>query len=139
MKSKLIKIHPGDNVAIALVDLWKGDSVYFEGEDIHILEDTRAKHKITMVDLAPEAPIYMYGVLVGKATSEIKKGGVLTVDNVKHQSSSVFQKTETTPGRHQIFLNGKTEFLMAITGPMGRWERPIYGFSSRWFLRKSEY
>ncbi len=97
MKSKLIKVHPEDNVAIALVDLWKGDTVNFEGEEIHILEDTKAKHKITMVDLAPEDRIYMYGVLVGKALEEINKGGVLTVENVKHQSSSVFEKTETTP------------------------------------------
>jgi altronate hydrolase len=27
MKSKLIKVHPEDNVAIALVDLYKGDVI----------------------------------------------------------------------------------------------------------------
>lgn len=95
MKGKLIKVHPDDNVAIALVDLWKGGSVNFEGEDINILEDAQAKHKIAMVDLAAGDSIFMYGVLVGKATSLIKKGGVLTVNNVKHEANSTFGKTET--------------------------------------------
>lgn len=96
MKSKLIKVHPDDNVAIALVDLWKGDIAHFEGEEIFILSDTQAKHKITMVDLAPGDKIYMYGVLVGKATIGVKKGDVLTVSNVKHEANSTFGKTETT-------------------------------------------
>jgi len=95
MKSKLIKVHPQDNVAIALTDLWQGDSINFEGEDVIILSDVKAKHKITMVDLEPESKIYMYGVLVGKATETIKKGDVLTVDNVKHQASTTTGRTET--------------------------------------------
>ncbi|MDT0645126.1 altronate dehydratase family protein [Zunongwangia sp. F260] len=96
MKSKLIKVHPEDNVAIALVDLWQGDTVNFEGEDIFITSDTKAKHKVAMVDFAAEDKIYMYGVLVGKATEEIRKGGVLTVDNVKHEANTAYGKTETT-------------------------------------------
>jgi len=74
MKSRLIKVQNEDNVAIALVDLWQGDTVEFEGEEVFILSDTQAKHKISMVDLAPGDKIYMYGVLVGKATEEIKRG-----------------------------------------------------------------
>lgn len=96
MKNKLIKVHPEDNVAIALVDLWQGDKLDFEGEEVIILSDVKAKHKITMVDLQPEDKIFMYGVLVGKATENIKRGDVLTVDNVKHQASTTSTKTETT-------------------------------------------
>lgn len=96
MKNKLIKVHPEDNVAIALVDLWQGDKLDFEGEEVIILSDVKAKHKITMVDLQAEDKIFMYGVLVGKATENIKRGDVLTVDNVKHQASTTSTKTETT-------------------------------------------
>ena len=96
MKNKLIKVHPEDNVAIALVDLWQGDKLDFEGEEVIILSDVKAKHKITKVDLQPEDKIFMYGVLVGKATENIKRGDVLTVDNVKHQASTTSTKTETT-------------------------------------------
>jgi len=96
MKSKLIKVQPQDNVAVALVDLYTGDAVDFEGESIKILSDSKAKHKIALVDLAAGDSIYMYGVLVGKALSPIAKGGLLTTENVKHEASSVSQKTETT-------------------------------------------
>ncbi|MAW93631.1 MULTISPECIES: UxaA family hydrolase [unclassified Leeuwenhoekiella] len=96
MKSKLIKVQPQDNVAVALVDLYTGDAVDFEGESIKILSDSKAKHKIALVDLAAGDSIYMYGVLVGKALSPIDKGGLLTTENVKHEASSVSQKTETT-------------------------------------------
>ncbi|SDS65525.1 altronate dehydratase family protein [Gramella sp. MAR_2010_147] len=96
MKNKLIKVNKNDNVAIALVDLFQGDKIEFEGEEVIILSNVKAKHKITMVDLAKGAKIYMYGVLVGKASSEIKRGDVLTVDNVKHEASKTFKKTETS-------------------------------------------
>ncbi|MCJ7465763.1 MAG: altronate dehydratase family protein [Maribacter sp.] len=94
MQQKLIKVHPADNVAIALSNLSKGNRILFEGEDILILSNTKAKHKISLVDLAAEDKIVMYGVLVGKALSVIKKGDVLTVDNVRHQSSPVHKKTK---------------------------------------------
>ena len=120
MKSKLIKVHPGDNVAIALVDLWKGDIVTFEGREIKILEDTKAKHKVSMVDLAPEDRIFMYGVLVGKAITAINIGGVLTVDNVKHQSSQVFEKTETTPWTPPDISKWRDRTFMGYHRPDGQ-------------------
>lgn len=93
MQQKLIKVHPEDNIAIALVDLVQGDNIHFEGEEIIILSDTKAKHKITLVNLEKEDKIFMYGVLVGKAVSQIKRGDVLTTENVKHQSSPVKERT----------------------------------------------
>lgn len=89
MQKKLIKVQKEDNVAIALVDLVRGDLVDFEGEQLLILSDTMAKHKIAMVDFAVDDPIFMYGVLVGKAIFFIKKGDLLTTENVKHQSDKV--------------------------------------------------
>jgi altronate hydrolase len=95
MQQKLIKIQVEDNVAIALVDLIKGDEVQFEDEKIIILFDTKAKHKITLVDLEKEDKIFMYGVLVGKAITLIKRGGLLTIGNVKHQTNTVQGRTNT--------------------------------------------
>ena len=94
MQKKLIKVQAEDNVAIALVDLVQGDCVQYEGEEIIILSDTKAKHKIAFVDLDREDQIFMYGVLVGKAMLPIKKGDVLTTENVKHQSNLVTKRTE---------------------------------------------
>jgi len=120
MRSKLLKVHPEDNVAIALVNLGKGESINFEGEDVLVLSDTKAKHKITMVDLAPEDKIYMYGVLVGKATTSIKRGGVLTVDNIKHQSNPTFEKTETTAWKAPDISKWEDRTFMGYHRPDGQ-------------------
>ncbi|MGS2739809.1 UxaA family hydrolase [Sinomicrobium sp. M5D2P17] len=97
MKTKLIKVNPEDNVAVALSDLKSGETVTFEGSDIRVVSDSKAKHKIALTDLEEGDRILMYGVLVGKASEYIPKGGLLTTENVKHQSGKVSGKTETTP------------------------------------------
>ncbi|WP_339838000.1 altronate dehydratase family protein [uncultured Maribacter sp.] len=95
MQKKLIKVQDGDNVAIALVDLVQGDRIQYEGEEVIILSNTKAKHKIAFVDLDKEDQIFMYGVLVGKAMFPIKRGDVLTTENIKHQSDLVKGRTKT--------------------------------------------
>tara|TARA_R110002020_G_scaffold296658_1_gene512334 strand:- start:134612 stop:136225 length:1614 start_codon:yes stop_codon:yes gene_type:complete len=92
---KLIKVHPDDNVAVVLADLFVGDTVDFEGKKVIIQSDSKAKHKIALTDFMPNDPIYMYGVLVGKALSAIPYGGLLTTENVKHEANSVSQRTQS--------------------------------------------
>lgn len=94
MKTKLITVQPTDNVAVALVDLYKGDRASVNEDELVLLDDVHAKHKVALVDLKEGDQIFMYGVLVGKAVSHIPKGGVLTISNVKHQASVTTQKTE---------------------------------------------
>ncbi|WP_439129787.1 UxaA family hydrolase [Polaribacter sp.] len=95
MQKKLIKVNPSDNVAVALVNLKAGEVISFENQDIKVISDVKAKHKIALETFENEGEIFMYGVLVGKASSKIEKGGVLTTENVKHQSAKVSQKTGT--------------------------------------------
>ncbi|WP_228852568.1 UxaA family hydrolase [Aegicerativicinus sediminis] len=95
MKAKLITVHPSDNVAVALIDLYQGDRIVVNEKEIIILNDIKAKHKVALVDLNEGDQIFMYGVLVGKATSLIPKGGSLTTKNVQHQASVTTGKTET--------------------------------------------
>ncbi|WP_455169752.1 UxaA family hydrolase, partial [Aegicerativicinus sediminis] len=96
MKAKLITVHPSDNVAVALMDLYQGDRIVVNEKEIIILNDIKAKHKVALVDLNEGDQIFMYGVLVGKATSLISKGGSLTTKNVQHQASVTIGKTETS-------------------------------------------
>ncbi|WP_243473807.1 UxaA family hydrolase [Winogradskyella sp. MH6] len=96
MQKKLIKVHPSDNVAVALENLKAGEVVTFEGQDIKVVSDVKAKHKIALTDLQSGDKIIMYGVLVGKANTPIMLGDVLTINNVKHESAKVTQKTDTT-------------------------------------------
>lgn len=94
-QKKLIKVHPTDNVAVALVNLTAGEVIDFEGESIAIESDVKMKHKIAMVPFNVGDRIIMYGVLVGKASARIERGGLLSTANVKHESDKVTGKTET--------------------------------------------
>lgn len=80
----VVKMHPKDNVLVALTDLAKGVNVIFEKETYIIQETIKAKHKFYTRDLKQGAEIVMYGFLVGKVQYDVAKGGLMTIDNLKH-------------------------------------------------------
>ncbi|HKG69857.1 MAG TPA: altronate dehydratase family protein, partial [Segetibacter sp.] len=86
MKKSILKVHPSDNVIVALRDLTKGEQVAMNGRSYIIAEDIAAKHKFTEYDLAAGDSITMYGVLVGKAQYDIPAGTRISTANVKHAS-----------------------------------------------------
>ncbi len=85
--NKILKVHPSDNVIVALTDLRKGDELALDGESYTLTEDIAAKHKFAARDFAPGDEVQMYGVLVGKAQNEIKRGSWLNVFNTKHAAN----------------------------------------------------
>lgn len=86
MKNRVLRIHPKDNVLVALQDLKKGEVIHFEGQDYELQEDVEAKHKFFMQEMNTGDEIYMYGVLVGKAQYYIARGARMNTDNTKHAS-----------------------------------------------------
>lgn len=82
-----LRIHPKDNVLVALRDLDQGTQIEFEGLSFKLAEKVAAKHKFTLNDLQPDDSIYMYGVLVGKATKPIPQGGLISTESIHHASS----------------------------------------------------
>ncbi|WP_428067532.1 UxaA family hydrolase [Chryseobacterium gambrini] len=95
MQKKVLKVNPKDNVIVALLDLSAGESVHLDGAEYKMVKDIKAKHKFAAVDFQEGDQIIMYGVIVGKANQSIRKGEVITTENVKHQSAKVEGKTET--------------------------------------------
>lgn len=88
MKSKTLKINNTDNIEIALSDLKAGEPVSNDSGTYNLITDVQAKHKFATVDLHKGDEVLMYGVLVGKANKTIKKGEVITRDNISHASGS---------------------------------------------------
>lgn len=84
MKQRLLKVHPNDNVLVALTNLLKGESIHYNGEEIILQDDIPAKHKFVTADLHAGDAVMMYGVLVGKAQINIAKGGIISTSNLKH-------------------------------------------------------
>lgn len=100
MKQKVMMIHPSDNVLVALTDLAVNEKVTYNGHEYTIIDRVPAKHKFVIKDMKPGDEIFMYGVLVGKAQSEILKGGRITTTNVKHAASG-FQAGERKTSWHK--------------------------------------
>ena len=86
MNHTILRLHPKDNVLVALKDLKKGENIKFEKYHILIKDDVPAKHKVSIATLEKDEEIFMYGVLVGTACKEIGKGELLTTDNVVHKA-----------------------------------------------------
>ena len=97
MKHNVLKIHPKDNVLVALTDLKKGDNIAFENQTITLKTSVSAKHKYAEQDFAPGDCIYMYGIIVGKAKASIQQGEAITTENLAHATSPYTGKRETTP------------------------------------------
>jgi len=86
MVTRILKIHPNDNVLVALQNLAKGETVIYDGQEYILQDDIQAKHKFFMQDMNAGDYIIMYGVLVGKAQHFILKGGLMDTENTKHAS-----------------------------------------------------
>lgn len=86
MKHAITKVHPKDNVIVALRNLEKGEHFTYNGEEFVTAEPIDAKHKFVTHELQPGDEVYMYGVLVGKAKTTIPKAARISVENLKHAS-----------------------------------------------------
>ena len=84
LKKLVVKLHPNDNVLVALTDLEKGKKVAFENESFVMQDTIKAKHKFYMSDFKSGDAIFMYGVLVGKVEYDLTKGSLMTTHNLKH-------------------------------------------------------
>lgn len=84
MSQIVLKVHPKDNVIVALKDLAKGQTIQYEGVTYVMQEDIPAKHKFFMQDMKQGDEITMYGVLVGKAQMAIAQGARMSTENTKH-------------------------------------------------------
>lgn len=86
-QSNTLKVHPDDDLVVALADLSAGEDVVVGDQTLRLQEAVKAKHKFALRAFTPGEKITMYGVTVGVATTAIAPGSVITVDNVRHGSS----------------------------------------------------
>ena len=86
MKQLILKVHPNDNVLVALQNVSKGDTMTFEGHSIVLQEDIPAKHKFYMQAMSKGTEVIMYGLLVGKVTVNVEAGARMSTDNLHHAS-----------------------------------------------------
>ncbi|MFD3393728.1 altronate dehydratase family protein [Aquirufa sp. OSTEICH-129V] len=86
MSRTFLQINPSDNLLVALQDLKAGTVIEHEGNKITLQDDIAAKHKFTTEAISTHGNAYMYGVLVGHASQDIPKGGLIHTFNLHHAS-----------------------------------------------------
>jgi altronate hydrolase len=90
---RVLRLHPEDNVLVALDDLHKGEQISVSGQNYELQSEVPAKQKFATLDLAVGSKLVMYGVLVGRAKGAIRRGEVLTTRNVSHDASAFHEKS----------------------------------------------
>lgn len=96
VKSKTLKVHAQDNVAVALTPLKSGEIVQVDDKVILLEEDIKSKHKYALQDFEVGDEIIMYGIIVGKASVKIKRGAAITTSNVVHKTGKVNTRVQRT-------------------------------------------
>lgn len=91
-RQKTLKVHPNDNLIIALQNLEAGAEIEIEGEKTVLPGAVERKHKFVQYDTEAQQELRMYGVIVGKANVFLPKGTVITTTNVSHQTAKVFAR-----------------------------------------------
>lgn len=87
-EQKVLRIHEKDNAIVALSNLKKGTEITFEEQHYQLQNDIDAKHKFVSEDLSKGDPVYMYGVLVGRAKQNILKGELIHTHNLVHDTET---------------------------------------------------
>jgi len=89
MQEKAILLDKKDNVATALRQLEKGDSIPVVVEDrsvsVILLQDISFGHKFALTDIQQGDAIIKYGEVIGLATKQIRQGEHVHIHNVESQ------------------------------------------------------
>jgi altronate hydrolase len=96
--ARVLRLDRRDNALVALTDLQKAEIVRLHGENYTLLSDVPAKHKFLAQDVATGGDIIMYGLLVGKAVENLRRGDLLTTRNIRH-AAATFHQAETAAPR----------------------------------------
>jgi altronate hydrolase len=88
MESPLaVRIHPDDNVAVAVGPLHEGTEVAVDGVRVTLAEDIPAGHKLALVPLAAGDAVRKYGFVIGEVTANVAAGTWVHSQNLKTRLS----------------------------------------------------
>ncbi|PJJ29220.1 UxaA family hydrolase [Lacrimispora celerecrescens] len=104
-----IKIHSGDNVAVALKPLSSGTAAEIGGNTVTLLEDIPQGHKFALADIPAGSSVIKYGCAIGMAKEHIKTGAWIHTHNLKTGLGDLLtytyekQETAVVPTEERFF------------------------------------
>lgn len=113
-----LKIHPSDNVAVALVPLSKGTVIQIDGTDIRLTEDIPQGHKFSLFPLKIGEQIIKYGSPIGLASQNIPAGSWVHIHNIHTGLDSVLSYTYTPSFSPSV--STKARYFQGFRRPDGK-------------------
>jgi hypothetical protein len=95
--SRLLRLHPADNVLTVIATLEAGDRLQFGGESVLVPERLALGHKVAARAMAAGEKIIKYGAPIGSAKCAIAVGEHVHTHNLQSDYLPTFQRGE---GRH---------------------------------------
>ena len=89
--TKYIRIHPSDNVVVAIQSLVAGSIIEIDGRSIVLVSDIPAGHKVALQDLSAGDQIIKYGCPIGHACESIDSGAWVNEKNIKTNLSGLLE------------------------------------------------
>ncbi len=83
MGRRYIIVDEKDNVATAIVDLEKGETIEVDSGPVKLLKAIDYGHKFALTDIPMGVYVVKYGEWIGRATEAIRKGDHVHVHNVE--------------------------------------------------------
>ena len=126
---RYIKINPADNVAVALQDLQKGETV----ECVKLLTDVPRGHKVVLRDLREGEDVIKYGYPIGHVTKDAPAGSMVDHSCIKTNLEGLLEYkyepalTEIAPAAEQRTFKGfrRADGLVGIRNQI--WIIPTVG------------
>ncbi|MCQ2398530.1 MAG: UxaA family hydrolase, partial [Sphaerochaetaceae bacterium] len=81
--NETLKIHPSDNVAVALCDIENGAEIQTGSISITTLQNIPAGHKVALCRISKGKDIIKYGYPIGMATEDIPAGSHVHTHNIR--------------------------------------------------------
>ena len=134
---RVLRLDPRDNALVALTDLRKSETVSFDDREYVLLSDVPAKHKFVTEDLPAGGEVIMYGVLVGRTSEPLRRGGLLSTRNLRHAAAAFHNRDAAPRWSRPMSRAGGVKHFLGTKGRMVWLARAIIGSCFRWFSAKT--
>ena len=91
--TKYLRIHPSDNVAVAILPMKAGEEISIDELEFTLKEDIPAGHKFALKDLAQSEDIIKYGYPIGHLLEDKAQGFLLDHSNIKTNLAGLLDYT----------------------------------------------
>lgn len=95
--SKLLRLHPSDNIGVAIQRLEPSDSVAYPGDSVRPRATIPAGHKIALKPIAAGDAVLKYGEPIGRATARIEIGDHVHSHNLTDEHTVITTVEKTSP------------------------------------------